>query len=187
MFQSKTLKCMFVVILSLFLLASTANAKSTYKIKSTDSLNRIVSKFYKGSKLSRHQIFIGILAENPDAFNLGNINFLKRGKTLDLPDSKSLLAMEAKDATNLVAEHNNKAKKGKRVKLEPPFEDYSPKNKSANTRDINVIAEKQQAASQKLEKLDSESEALRIRLEQLEADKKAMDEELEVLNNLITE
>ena len=40
-------------------------AETNYKVKSTDNLSRIIQKFYKNSKLTRQQIFIGILAENP--------------------------------------------------------------------------------------------------------------------------
>lgn len=187
MLSFKILKNILVVFLSFFLFASNANAQTAYKVKSTDSLSRIANKFYKGSKLSRHQIYIGILAENPNAFRLGNINYLKRGQTLNLPDANNILAMEAKDATRLVAEHNDNANKGRKISLSPPFKDYTPKASSVNSRDINALAEKQQAASDKLKKLDSESEQLRFKLEQLEADKKAMDDELEVLNNLINE
>ncbi len=187
MFNLKILRSAFAIFLSYLIMVSFANAGTIYKVKSTDSLSRIANKFYKGSKLSRHQIYIGILAENPQAFRLGNINYLKRGQTLNLPDGNELLAMEPKDATRLVSEHNNNANKGKKNKLAPPFKDYVPKSSVTNSNDINALAEKQQAASDKLNMLNSESEQLRIRLEQLEADKKAMDEELQILENLITE
>ena len=191
----KILRSIFVTFLSYLVLISFVNAETVYKVKSTDSLSRIANKFYKGSKLSQHQIFIGILAENPNAFSLGNINLLKNGQQLSLPDSKNLLAMEPKDATRLVAEHNNNANKGRKTRLSPPFKDYIPKtngansgaNSAANSNDIKALAEKQQVASDKLQKLGSESEQLRIRLQQLEADKKAMDDELLLLNNLIKE
>lgn len=190
MVELNKLKSLLVLLLINFsFVCMPANAATKYKIKSSDSLSGIAGKFYKKSDLTRHQIFIGILADNPNAFRFGNINYLKKGQTLVLPDAKSLLAMEPKDATKLVAEHNNNANKGLKVKLNPPFEGYSPKNSEVkrNATDLNELAKKQQAASDKLKMLDSESEQLRIRLEQLEADKKAMDEELEILENLITE
>lgn len=160
-----------------------AYGDTLYKVKASDTLDKIVNKFYKSKKFTKHQLYIGILAENPAAFRLGNINYLKRGHTLNIPDATSILAMEPKDATRLVSEHNN----AKKVRLPPPFKDYTPKNNPAMSSDIKVITEKQQAASDKLKQLDSESEQLRIKLEQLEADKKAMDEELQTLNNLISE
>lgn len=185
MFQFKTVKIIFIVFLSCLLFISNSYAKDTYRVKSTDSLSRIAAKFYKGSELSRHQLFIGILAENPDAFRLGNINNLKKGATLNLPDSSSILAMEPKDAARLVSEHNQSANKKSKTRLKPPFKDYIPKSSSNISSEIKLIAEKQQEASNKLQQLDSESENLQFRLQQLEADKKAMDEELEILENLI--
>jgi len=182
MLVRKMVKRLSVIIAVGFLLISSSFAETNYKVKSSDSLSRIANKFYKNSKLSRHQIYIGILAENPNAFGWGNINFLKGGQTLVLPDSDNLLAMDAKDAQSLVKDHNRAAKKSKKIKLSPPFESYKPKNQS---KSINAIAKETQMATQKLQELDSESEALRIRLEQLTADKEAMDAEILQLESLL--
>ena len=79
------------------------------------------------------------------------------------------------------------AKKGKKIQIDPPFEGYSPKKSSAESNQIIALAEKQQATSQELEKLDSETVELRIRLKQLVADKEAMDAELRQLDSLLKE
>jgi len=170
-----------------FITIQMAYADTSYLIKRSDTLDSIVNKFYKDSNLSKQQIYIAILAENPTAFNLGNINYLKSGQSLSLPKSDKLFAMEAIDAKNLVSQHYAYAKQGKRIRIAPPFADYVPQSHLNISSDISELADKQQQASDKLQKLDSESEQLRLRLEQLEADKKAMDEELQILNNLIAE
>lgn len=161
-------------------LSHVSYASNSYTVKSTDSLSKVVDKFYKGSQLSRYQIYIGILAENPDAFRLGNINYLKNGQLLKLPDPDSLLAMEKDDAANLIAEHNDNARLRNKVKIAPPFE-----VSSLELEEISSLTEKQHKTNEELEELVSESEALRIRMDQLLADKEAMDAELVQLDSLL--
>lgn len=188
MFSYKKLKLVTTsTVMSFLILVSASYAANEYTVKSTDNLSGIVDKFYKDSKLSRHQIFIGLLAENPHAFRLGNINYLKSKQKLNIPNGEALLAMDKKDARNLVAEHNRHAKKRKKVQLDPPFENYTPKTSLTEGSNLASIAEKQQETSQELEKLSAETEALKERLKQLTADKVLMDEELRQLDELITQ
>ena len=182
--SSKATLRSFTVGIAVFVLmsSSAAYANTKYKVQATDSLSGIANKFYKNSKLSRHQIYIGLLAENPDAFRYGNINHLKSKQLLIIPKAESLLAMEKEDANSLVAEHNNHAKKRQKTQLAPPFEGYSPKS---ITQNINAIQRQQQSTEQEFQRLNSESEQLRLRLEQLNADKDAMDAEIRQLDELI--
>ena len=186
MFKNRDLKSCYIVGLVLCLsITQSAFADTQYKIKVTDNLSRIANKFYKNSELTQQQIFVGILAENPDAFAFGNINYLKGGVLLNLPDSNELLAMESKDAAKLVQEHNNTAKKAKKIILPPPFKAYSPKEKSLKVNSTDGLAEKQQEKSQEIIKLNMEAQELQRRLKQLEEDKRAMDAELRQLDSLI--
>ena len=190
MIQRKLIKSAIIILFTyLLIIIPFSFAKTTYKVKGTDNLSRISQKFYKNSGLTKQQIFIGILAENPSAFSFGNINYLKGGQSLILPSVDNLLAMEAVDAEKLVARHNHNAKKRKKIKMSPPFKNYSPSinNASNETKEIAVISEKQQKVSKQLKELDSETELLRIRLEQLAADKKAMDAEIQQLDSLLKE
>lgn len=182
----RNLKNLLVVSTAVVMMLSSHGllAETVYKVKSNDSMGKIVKQFYKDSPLNNQQKYIAILAENPDAFRFGNINYLKKGASLVLPEASKLLAMEAADAVKLVARHNAATQKGKKAILPPPFENYTPASK-AKTMDVNKLAQKQEAASEELKRLDEESEQLRIRLEQLEADKEAMDAELKQLNTLI--
>ena len=164
---------------------TTVHAGTEYKVKSSDNLSRVVDKFYKDSKLNRDQVFIALLAENPNAFKYGNINYLRSQRILKLPQQSDLLLMKEADARNLVAEHNGYAKQGNKIKIPAPFTDYSPKDSSLKTNNVNELAQKQQSATLKLKNLSSETEELRIRLEKLEADKEAMDAELTQLDSLL--
>lgn len=190
MFLLRIRNISYMVLLANLVLIPSSYADITYKVKATDTLSKIVNSNYQDNQLSHYQVYIGLLAENPDAFLLGNINYLKKGYLLNLPDSTSLLAMERADAANLIAEHNDNAKQHKKVEITPPFEGYSAKsnsirNVSRKKNEISVLSEKKQKTNEELEKLDSESEALRIRMAQLMADKEAMDAELLQLNSLI--
>lgn len=175
------------ILIVLSSLTSVSFASATYTVKSSDSLSQIINKFYKDSKLTSHQKYIGLLAENPNAFRLGNINYLKRGQALTIPDASDLLAMEQSDATSLVAEHNENANKRKKVKMPPPFENYSPRASSSVSNALNIksLSDQQQSISKDLEKVNSESDALRARLDQLTADQKSMDAEIDQLDTLL--
>jgi len=147
MFLLRILKLQLAcVLVSLGTINSVSYAATEYTVKSTDNLSGIVDKFYKDSKLSRYQIYVGLLAENPHAFRLGNINYLRSKQTLSIPDGDALLAMEKEDADNLVAEHNRYAKKRKKVQLDPPFENYTPKNSEKEQGgEVASLTKKQQA------------------------------------------
>ena len=184
--QAKMLKAISTtIVVSLLISTPVSYAETSYTVKSTDSLSRIVNKFYKDSKLTRHQKFIALLAENPKAFRLGNINYLKRGHTLVIPNAADLLMMEKSDAINLVSEHNDNVKRGKKVKIPPPFDDYTPKAIASETKDIKALSERQQTVSKDLKKVNLETDALRARLNQLTEDQKAMDAEIEQLDTLL--
>ena len=185
---NKGLYCL-VLLVSLFL-SQVSYAEVTYKVKRSDTLSKIVKKHYSDSKLSQNQLFIGLLAENPEAFRLGNINYLNGGAVLTIPSSSSLMVMEPNDAANLIAEHNNKAKRRSKTKIDAPFQSGSAKNLGINAdlvddNLLNEIANKQSEASNVLQQLDDEREALSIRMEQLIKDKKAMDAELKQLDELL--
>ena len=185
----KILKILKGLIITLVVCVSivlpTVHANTEYKVKSTDNLSRIVDKFYKGTELNRDQIYIALLAENPNAFKYGNINYLRSERILKLPKKDDLMLMDKTAARNLVKEHKGYAKQGSKTKISAPFTDYSPKGSSINDNVASELAQKQQSATLKLKNLSSETEELRIRLEKLEADKQAMDAELMQLDSLL--
>ena len=48
---------------------------------------------------------IALLRANPEAFIRGNVNLLKQGAVLRMPDSDALAAVDAAEAAVLVREH----------------------------------------------------------------------------------
>lgn len=178
---------LFGLLVSSAMFIPISYASTEHKVKSTDTLSGITSKFYKHSKLSRHQMYIGILAENPHAFRFGNINYLKNKQLLNIPEPANLQVMEKEDAEKLVARHNAESKKAKKIQLDPPFKDHLPKNSSKEDSEIARLVEKKQSTSQELEKLQSETDKLRMRLKKLTEDKIAVDAELRQLDEQITQ
>ena len=159
MFKIKNLTTTFGIFFIIFITASLVDADTEYTVKPTDNLNRIIAKFYPESPISRPQIQRGILAENPDAFKGGNINFLMRGKRLLLPDEKKLVHLSngnAKPARDKNAEMGTKA--------------------AANTLSLQT---------EKVSQLKKESEDLKVRLEKLLAEKSASDAMLREINDAL--
>ncbi|MEE2774054.1 MAG: hypothetical protein VYE27_04005 [Pseudomonadota bacterium] len=62
----------------------------SYKVKSGDSLNSIIDKFYLGSGLDRRFVQLAILIVNPKAFANKNPNFLFSDKSLYLPGKNDI-------------------------------------------------------------------------------------------------
>ncbi|HIO91593.1 MAG TPA: hypothetical protein EYG68_01970 [Leucothrix mucor] len=88
--------------------------KVTYgPVKGSDTLGKIVSRNYSGSSLSPQQIMTGILRANPDAFIGGNIHFLLRDSTLQLPNEKLIATINKEKAVQTIKEHYRYFKQGK--------------------------------------------------------------------------
>ena len=67
-------------------ISQSANADSVYgPVKSSDTLSKILNRIYTGSKRSRMSVMQQIVADNPDAFLNGDMNFLKLNASLSLP------------------------------------------------------------------------------------------------------
>ena len=61
------------------------NHAESYNVKSGDSLNSILKKFYKGSGLDWRFVQLSIVIANPSAFAKNNPNFLFSGTNVYLP------------------------------------------------------------------------------------------------------
>jgi FimV-like protein len=89
-------------------------SKASYgPVTSSDTLGQIVSRHYSGSELSSQQIMIGILRANPESFIGGNIHFLLRGSTLQLPSENRISTIKKNDAIKIINEHLQYFKRGK--------------------------------------------------------------------------
>lgn len=70
-------------------------------VKRGDTLNKIASE-YKADAVSLDQMLVALFNSNRDAFIGGNMNRLRAGKILKLPDAESIAKVDAGDAHKMV-------------------------------------------------------------------------------------
>lgn len=81
--------------------ASAARSKGTYEVKKGDTLARIATQNNPGG-VSLQQMLIALYRANPDAFVDSNINRLRAGRILNLPDRDAAGSIDQDDARRLV-------------------------------------------------------------------------------------
>lgn len=67
-------------------------------VQASDTLWSLAMAYRPDSSVSVQQMMLALLRANPDAFSQGNINMLRRGAVLRLPDAAALNAVEASEA-----------------------------------------------------------------------------------------
>jgi pilus assembly protein FimV len=72
--------------------------------RSSDSLWAIAKRVQPSNRVSVHQTMLALQQMNTSAFVNGNINMLKRGEVLRIPDEQQILAIDARDAVRMVEE-----------------------------------------------------------------------------------
>ena len=78
-----------------------------FTVKPGDTAGKIAAQF-KPASVSLDQMLVALLRSNPDAFTGGNINRLKSGGVLDIPDANAAGAVSVTDAsTTIVAQSRN--------------------------------------------------------------------------------
>ena len=78
-----------------------------FAVKPGDTAGKIAAQF-KPASVSLDQMLVALLRSNPDAFIGGNINRLKSGGVLDIPDTDAAGAVSVTDAsTTIVAQSRN--------------------------------------------------------------------------------
>ncbi len=80
-------------------------ADGSTAVRRGQTLSGIAQEFAREQQVSRDRAMIALLRANPDAFIRGNINLLKQGAVLRLPDAAALAAVDAADASAMVREH----------------------------------------------------------------------------------
>lgn len=68
-------------------------------VRGGETLWGIASEWSRGTGHTVNQVMLAIQQANPDAFNRGNINSLKRGAILRLPSEDAIRSISARDAT----------------------------------------------------------------------------------------
>ena len=81
---------------------------------SNDTLWGIAAKVRPDSSVTMQQAMVTIFEANPDAFMRGNINNLKRGAEIKVPDSETFNQVSQRDALRMIAVHNENWKSGKK-------------------------------------------------------------------------
>jgi pilus assembly protein FimV len=74
-----------------------------YRVRSGDTLMQIASKHLQGTSLD--QMLVSIYQENPDAFVGQNMNRLKAGQVLKIPDSTGANSNSHKEAQSIIRAH----------------------------------------------------------------------------------
>ncbi len=74
-------------------------------VRRGQTLSGIAQEFARDQQVSRDRAMVALLRANPDAFIRGNINLLKQGAVLRMPDATALAAVDAADAAAMVREH----------------------------------------------------------------------------------
>ena len=73
----------------------------TYEVKRGETLSRIATEL-RPEGVSLDQMLLGLFRANPDAFDRGNINRLKAGKILSVPDKAALEAVSRGEAKAVI-------------------------------------------------------------------------------------
>ena len=81
----------------------TEHSGSDYRVKSGDTLMQIASRHLNGSSLD--QMLVGIYQANPDAFVGQNMNRLKAGQVLKIPDSSTVNSNSHNEAQSIIRAH----------------------------------------------------------------------------------
>ncbi len=80
-----------------------------------DTLWGIASKVRPDSSISIQRAMVSIFEANPDAFMRGNINNLKRGAEIQIPDNDAFADISQREALRVIAAHNESWKSGRTV------------------------------------------------------------------------
>jgi len=83
---------------------------------SSDTLWGIAAKVRPERSISMQRTMVAIFEANPDAFMRGNINNLKRGAEIRIPDRDSFDDISQREAMRLIAAHNENWKSGRQTK-----------------------------------------------------------------------
>lgn len=75
-------------------------------VKRTETLWVIASRVRPDSSVSVEQMMMALLDANPDAFQHGNVNFLKQGAVLDIPDYATISKLNASEARRAFQQQN---------------------------------------------------------------------------------
>lgn len=182
-----------------------------YRVQSNDTLWEIALDVRPDSSVSVHQTMIALHRANPEAFINGNINLLKAGKVLRIPEQDEIRSLNARDAVRQVAQHNRDWNTGEtaapleasdsrigtqveqtrgegRLSLVSPEESYGAQSGRASGSDSESSSEsealKQELAAtqETLDKTRGENQDLQTKIGSLEEQIRTLESMIEVSN-----
>jgi len=107
---------------------------ATYEVKRGETLSQIAREL-KPEGVSLDQMLLGLFRANPDAFDQGNINRLRAGKVLSVPDRAALEAIPKSEATTVIvaqsADWGAYRKKLGAAAADAPARDEGPRQQAA--------------------------------------------------------
>lgn len=133
--------------------SSSAPAATTYgPVKSSDTLWEIALKVRPGRSISVHKTMLAIQRLNPEAFINGNINLLRKGQVLRVPDSQQINELSRQEAVAQVATQNREwsdskaSTTGPQLDASTRFDGDRPKSSKVEGRLTLAAANKVEAA-----------------------------------------
>lgn len=165
------------LLLTFFLIMQTAVAETEYRVKSFDTLSRLVTKFYPKSRSKRVQIMVAVLAKNPHAFSGGNIHLLLKGQRLVLPTNAEIDQISSVEAQQVLSQHTRFFRGRATGVLTIPT-----LNGKADREKTIAVVKKQ---TLKINQLEEESSQLKTQLDNLFKQKQKRDRELVQLEQQI--
>ncbi len=96
-------------------------------VRDGDRISLIAQRVRQDPSISLNQLMLSILEANPDAFEQGNLNRLKRGAMLRLPPEQEALKIDKRQAARLVLDHSlNRPSPPVPPPRRPPAEEHRP-------------------------------------------------------------
>lgn len=175
-----------------------------YQVRSNDTLWEIALRARPDSSVSVHQSMMALYRANPDAFINGNINRLRRGQVLRVPDAAEMKSLNKSEAVTQFAQASGDADSGAqlnasrrtssartestevsgRVKLAAPSSNESGSGQGSGANDgAGKALEAELAVTlEELDKSKAENTELSSRVKDLEAQIETMERLVEVSN-----
>jgi len=148
--------------------APQALTDGTYTVQRNDTLWRIASRVRPGSARVVNQTMMAIYRANPQAFD-GNINLLRSGAVLQIPDAGEIEQISAAEASREVSAQYDAwrgaraGSEGARLRLVAPEESATPTARSAGTSQTAAASAADAELRSRVNQLESElAEARRL-------------------------
>jgi len=183
--------------------------EDTYRVQSNDTLWEIAEGVRPDSSVSIHQTMLALQRENPEAFIGSNINLLRAGQILRIPEREEISSMTQREALREVASQNSSwsgetevadaqlsgtsvyddydtastSREG-RVKLTAPDDTYGSAEGRASgdsaASSIDALENELSITLEQLDKSSRENTELRSKIESLEQQIETMERMVEI-------